>query len=75
MRGVQAALGALDLAEEIGAAADQGELAARLPPGDAGRKRALGVFEPAAKPLGHRQMQPGDGVSSRSPSPITARAS
>ena len=62
MRGVQPALGALDLAEEMAAPADQGELAARLPLGDARRQRALGVFEPAAKPLGHRQMQPGDGV-------------
>ena len=61
-RRVQAALGALDLTEEMAGRCGQARLAGRPPSGDAGREGALRLGEPAAEPLGQGQLDPSDGV-------------
>ena len=58
-RGVQAALGPLDLAEVLVAPGSHGGLAGRPPLGDARRQRALGLCKLAAQPLGHAQVPVG----------------
>ncbi len=60
-RGIQAALGPLDLAEVLVAPGGHGGLAGRPPLGDARRQRALGLCKPAAQPLGHAQVPVGVG--------------
>ena len=59
--GVQAALGALHLAEVLAAPGGDGGLAGRPPPGDGRRQHMLGVRELAAQPLGPGQLPAGDG--------------
>jgi hypothetical protein len=58
-RGVQAALGALDLAEVIGAPRGQDRVAGRPPPGDAGYEGTLGLRQPTALPFGSGQVPAG----------------
>ncbi len=53
-RRVQAALGALNLAELVAAVCRQGRLADRPRPGDPGHERMLGLREPPTEPLGQR---------------------
>ena len=58
-RGVQAALGPLDLAEVLVDPGSHGGLAGRPPLSDARRQRALGLGKLAAQPLGHAQVPVG----------------
>ena len=60
-RRAQAALGALDLADEVVAPDRHVMLACRPPPVGNRLQRALGLFEPAAQPVGHGQLRPGNG--------------
>ena len=64
-RGVQAAPGPLDLAEVVVGPGGDDELARRPPLGDARRQQALGLREPAARPLGSGQLPPSRGVEHR----------
>ena len=61
MRRVQAALGALNLAEVIAHHRGQAALADRPPLGDSRRERTLGLGQPAAQPLGQGQIPAGYG--------------